>query len=45
LFRKVPALGAPTATTELPFVAAQVVLLAIFIWLGFATVKRFQPAV
>jgi hypothetical protein len=44
LFRKVPALGAPTATTELPFVAAQVVLLAIFIWLGFATVKRFQPA-
>lgn len=45
LFRKVPALGAPTATNELPFVAAQVALLAIFIWLGVSIVRRFRPAV
>jgi hypothetical protein len=44
LFRKVPSLGAPTATTELPFVIAQVALLAIFIWLCIAAVKRFRPA-
>jgi hypothetical protein len=44
LFRKVPALGAPTATTELPFVLAQIALLVVFVWLGVATVRRFQPA-
>jgi hypothetical protein len=44
LFRKVPSLGAPTATTELPFVIAQIALLAVFVWIGFAAAKRFQPA-
>jgi hypothetical protein len=44
LFRKVPSLGAPTATTELPFVIAQIALLAVFIWLCVAAVKRFRPA-
>jgi hypothetical protein len=44
LFRKVPALGAPTATTELPFLLAQIALLVVFVWLGVVTVRRFQPA-
>jgi hypothetical protein len=44
LFRKVPSLGAPTATTELPFLLAQIALLVVFVWLGVATVRRFQPA-
>ena len=44
LFRKVPALGAPTATNELPFVISQIALLAVFIWLCVSVVKRFRPA-
>jgi len=43
LFRKVPALGAPTATNEPQFVAAQVALLAIIVWLCVKAVKRFRP--
>src|SRR5262245_16398691 len=43
LFRKVPALGAPTATNEPPFVAAQLLLLAIIIWLCVKTYRQFRP--
>jgi hypothetical protein len=42
LFRKVPALGAPTASNEPPFIGAQVVLLAIIVWLCVKAVKRFR---
>jgi len=35
---------APTQT-EAPFVIAQLVLLADFIWLGFNAVRRFRPPV
>lgn len=44
LFRKVPALGAPTATNEPPFIAAQLLLLAIIIWLCVKTYRQFRPA-
>jgi hypothetical protein len=44
LFKKVPALGAPTASSEPPFVAAQLVLLAIIIWLCVKAYQRFRPA-
>jgi hypothetical protein len=44
LFRKVPALHdlAPTQS-EPPFVVTQLIVLAIFAWLGFASVRRFHP--
>jgi hypothetical protein len=44
IFQKVPFFSglAPTQT-ELPFLIAQVVLLADFIWLGYQAVRRFNP--
>jgi hypothetical protein len=44
LFKKVPALGAPTASSEPQFVAAQLVLLAIIIWLCVKAYREFRPA-
>ena len=48
LFLKVPALHAlaPNApdNPELPFLIAQVIVLAIFIWLIWKAVKNFRPA-
>jgi len=46
IFQKVPFFVdlAPTQT-EAPFVIAQLVLLADFIWLGFNAVRRFRPPV
>jgi len=44
LFLKVPALGAPTASNEPQFVAAQLVLLAIIIWLCVKAYREFRPA-
>jgi hypothetical protein len=45
LFRRVTVLQelAPTQS-EPPFAVAQLVVLALFIWLGVRAVKRFQPA-
>jgi hypothetical protein len=45
-FRKIPALHslAPTES-EPPFLIGQLVVLAIFVVLGFLTVRRFHPAV
>ena len=44
LFQKVPALQtlAPTQS-EPPFQGAQLVVFALFAWLGFTAVKRFNP--
>jgi hypothetical protein len=44
IFRKVPALGAPTASTEPQFVAAQLLLLAIIVWLCVKAYRLFRPA-
>ena len=44
VFKKVPALGAPTASNEPQFIAAQVLLLAIIIWLCVKAYRRFRPA-
>ena len=44
VFKKVPALGAPTASNEPQFIAAQLVLLAIIIWLCVKTYRQFRPA-
>jgi hypothetical protein len=44
LFRKVPALGAPTASSEPQFVAAQLALLAIIIWLCVKAFRQFRGA-
>jgi hypothetical protein len=43
-FDKIPALHAlaPTAT-ETPFKVAQLIVLLIFVWLGFRALKRFRP--
>jgi hypothetical protein len=43
-FEKVPFLEslAPTQT-EPPFVIAQLILLALFIWLGIAALRKFHP--
>jgi hypothetical protein len=43
-FDKIPALHAlaPTAT-ETPFKVAQLIVLLIFVWLGFRSLKRFHP--
>jgi hypothetical protein len=44
-FDKIPALHAlaPTAT-ETPFKVAQLVVLVLFVWLGYRAVKSFRPA-
>ena len=42
LFKKVPSLGAPTASNEPQFVAAQLVLLAIIVWLCVKAVRQFR---
>lgn len=44
LFRRIPALivAAPTQK-EAPFVLTQLVVMALFVWLGFAAMKRFRP--
>ena len=44
IFKKVPALGAPTASNEPQFVATQLLLLAIIIWLCVKAYRRFRPA-
>jgi hypothetical protein len=44
IFKKVPALGAPTASNEPQFVVAQLILLAIIIWLGVKAYRQFRPA-
>ncbi len=45
LFKKVPALHAMAPTlSEPPFVIAQVVVLAIFIWLCVLAARKFRPA-
>src|SRR3954466_12850173 len=46
LFRRIPALivSAPTQT-EPPFVLTQLLVLALFAWLGFAAFRRFRPQV
>jgi hypothetical protein len=44
-FQKIPAVHALAPTqAEPPFMIAQIVLLAIFVVLGFLAVKRFHPA-
>ncbi len=43
LFRKVPALAAIAPTqSEPPFFVAQLLVMALFIWLGIAAVRRFH---
>jgi hypothetical protein len=43
LFRRVPALAALAPTqTEPPFAVAQLIVLALFVWLGIVAVKRFR---
>ena len=44
LFKKVPALGAPTASNEPQFIVAQLLLLAIIIWLCVKAYRQFRPA-
>ena len=44
IFKKVPALGAPTASNEPQFVIAQLILLAIIIWLCVKAYRQFRPA-
>ena len=45
MFQKIPALHALAPTqSEAPFAVAQIVVLAIFVWLCFAAAKRFRPA-
>jgi hypothetical protein len=44
LFRKAPVLGAPTASNEPQFVIAQLILLAIIIWLCVKAVRQFRSA-
>lgn len=44
LFKKAPSLGAPTASNEPQFVIAQLILLAVIIWLGVKAVRQFRPA-
>jgi hypothetical protein len=44
LFRKVPALHALAPTeSEAPFAGAQLVVLAIFVWLAIAAARKFRP--
>jgi hypothetical protein len=42
LFKKVPSLGAPTASTEPQFLIAQTVLLAVIVWLCVKAVRQFR---
>jgi hypothetical protein len=44
IFKKVPALGAPTASNEPQFVATQLLLLAIIIWLCVKAYRQFRPS-
>ncbi|MBX9777067.1 MAG: hypothetical protein K2Y71_22030 [Xanthobacteraceae bacterium] len=44
IFKKIPALGAPTASTEPQFIAAQLLLLAIVVWLCVKAFRQFRPA-
>jgi len=44
IFKKIPALGAPTASTEPQFVISQLILLAIIIWLCVKAYRQFRPA-
>src|SRR5262245_29284897 len=43
IFKKIPALGAPTARNEPQFVIAQLILLAVIIWLGVKAYRQFRP--
>jgi lysylphosphatidylglycerol synthetase-like protein (DUF2156 family) len=45
-FKKIPALNAlaPTASNEPAFVVAQLIVLAVFIWIGVLAFRRFRPA-
>jgi hypothetical protein len=43
LFKKVPALGAPTASNEPQFIVAQVILLAVIVWLCVKAYRQFRP--
>jgi hypothetical protein len=46
LFRRIPALiVAAPKQTEPPFVLTQLLVLALFAWLGFAAFRRFRPNV
>lgn len=46
LFRRIPALiVAAPKQTEPPFVLTQLLVLALFAWLGFAAFRRFRPGV
>jgi hypothetical protein len=46
LFRRIPAmLAAAPKQTEPPFVLTQLLVLALFIWLGYAAFMRFRPQV
>jgi hypothetical protein len=44
LFRRIPALlvSAPKQT-EPPFIVTQLLVLGLFIWLGYAAFRRFRP--
>jgi hypothetical protein len=45
LFQKVPALHALAPTqSEAPFAVAQIIVLAVFVWLCVAAVRKFRPA-
>jgi hypothetical protein len=43
IFKKVPALGAPSASNEPQFIAAQLLLLALTIWLCVKAYRGFRP--
>src|SRR3954468_5693344 len=46
LFRRIPALlAAAPKQTEPPFVLSQLLVLALFVWLGTAAFRRFRPQV
>jgi hypothetical protein len=45
-FQKIPALAALAPTqTEAPFAIAQIIVLALFIQLGYRAIRKFHPAV
>lgn len=44
IFKKVPVLGAPSASNEPQFVIAQLILLAVVIWLCVKAYRQFRPA-
>ena len=44
IFKKIPALGAPTASSEPQFVITQLLLLAITIWLCVKAYRGFRPS-